>query len=71
MVPLVLKLNEKKQSFRQKIGRVDIVGGLLFIGGSTGFLIGLTWGGVQFAWQGFQVLVPLFVGIAGVISAVI
>ncbi len=71
MVPFVLKLSEEKRSLRHKVRRVDMVGSLLFIGGSASFLIGLTWGGVQFPWKGVQVLVPLFLGIASVALAVV
>ena len=39
--------------------------------GSTLAIIGLTWGGVRYPWKSAQVLVPLLVGIALILSFVI
>lgn len=33
---------------------------------STACVIGLTWGGVRFAWTSPQVLVPLILGLTGI-----
>jgi MFS family permease len=66
MVPLFVKLRTEKTSLKSKLLRVDWLGGFLFIGSLTSFLIAVSWGGVQFAWSSFQTLVPLLVGIAGV-----
>lgn len=32
--------------------------------GTTFIVLGLTWGGIRFPWSSWQVLVPLFVGLA-------
>jgi multidrug resistance protein len=66
MVPLFIRLTTQKTSLKEKLLRVDWVGGFLFISSMTSFLIGLSWGGVEFAWTSFQTLVPLIVGVAGV-----
>ncbi|OSC99153.1 Mfs1.1 [Trametes coccinea BRFM310] len=54
-----------KRTFREVLGRVDLLGNLLLIGASCACAIALTWGGVQFAWQSPSVLVPLCLGVAG------
>ncbi len=47
------------------------MGGFFFIGGMTSFLIGISWGGVQFEWRSAQAIAPIIVGIAGVMIAVV
>ena len=70
MVPLFVKLRNPKSSFASKLARVDWIGGFLFIGGTSSFLIGLSWAGVQYKWSSAQTLAPIFVGINAVIAAV-
>ena len=55
----------KVSSLAEKLRRVDWIGSVLFIGSTTSFLIPITWGGVSYAWDSWQVLVPLIIGIAG------
>ncbi|KAG8527144.1 uncharacterized protein KY384_008573 [Bacidia gigantensis] len=67
-VPFVyffLKLNFIPQSMLTQLRRVDWVGSFLFIASSTSFLIPITWGGVNYAWDSWRVLVPLLLGVAG------
>lgn len=42
-------------------------GNLLVIASTTSIVVGLTWGGVQFAWRSAQVLAPLIVGLCGIV----
>jgi hypothetical protein len=70
MVPIFVKLPAPKSSFVSKLARVDWIGGFLFIGGTTSFLIGLSWAGVQFEWSSAQSLAPMFVGLNAVIAAI-
>ncbi|KAK8127621.1 hypothetical protein PG984_008729 [Apiospora sp. TS-2023a] len=65
-VPIFVKLNAEKTTFKSKMQRVDWVGGFLFIGGMTSFLIGLSWAGVEYGWSSNQVIVPMAVGLASV-----
>ena len=65
-VPLVVKLESRRSSIKEKFLRVDWFGGFVFVASFTSFLMGLTWGGVQFPWSSFRTLVPLLVGILGV-----
>jgi MFS family permease len=71
VVPLVVKIKlEHKLSFKENILLVDWLGGALFVASTTSFLIALTWGGVQFPWKSFRTLVPLFLGVCGVIGTI-
>lgn len=53
-----------------KLGRVDWIGGFFFIGGLTSFLIGISWAGVQYAWNSAATIAPIVVGVASIIIAI-
>ena len=44
---------------------------MLLIGSSSAIVIALTWGGVKYTWIAAQTLVPLIVGIVGIVLALI
>lgn len=63
-----VKLNAvAKLSLSQKLKQTDWIGAVLFVGGTTSFLIGISWGGVQYQWDSVQTLAPIIVGLAGVV----
>ena len=43
-------------------------GNLIVVASTTSFIIGLTWGGVNFPWSSAHVLVPLILGGVGLIG---
>lgn len=47
---------------------VDWIGQVLFIASISIFLIGLSWGGVQYSWGSYQTLIPLCLGVVGIIA---
>lgn len=49
-------------TFLQKLGHIDIIGGLLITAALTLVLAALNLGGVTFPWASTQVLVPLILG---------
>ncbi|KAL8862778.1 MAG: hypothetical protein Q9178_000720 [Gyalolechia marmorata] len=69
-VPLFLRLAFKPSSFTAQLARVDWLGSFLFIASTTSFLIPITWGGVSYSWSSWHTLVPLCLGIAGLIAFV-
>ncbi|KAH7399604.1 major facilitator superfamily domain-containing protein [Pyrenochaeta sp. MPI-SDFR-AT-0127] len=71
LVTLFLKLNQKHSSFLAKLREIDWIGMVLFLASTTGFLIPVTWGGVQYAWDSWRTLVPLIVCAAGMIAFVV
>ena len=50
----------------EKLGRVDWVGAVLFVSGLTSFLVGLSWGGVQYPWTSPATKGPIAAGMVGV-----
>jgi len=70
MAALLVKLSTHRSSLRSKLGRVDWAGGFLFISGLTSLLVAISWGGVQFAWTSWHTLVPLIVGVGGVMISI-
>ncbi|KAJ5625473.1 hypothetical protein N7510_001782 [Penicillium lagena] len=66
-VLLFLNLNIIPSSLTEKLRRIDYAGTVLFVGSLSSFLIPLTWGGISYAWDSWRTLVPLSVGIAGLL----
>ncbi|KAK4504762.1 hypothetical protein PRZ48_002724 [Zasmidium cellare] len=64
IIPFVLKYDRPKSTMNDKLSNVDWIGSGLFIVGTTSFLIGITWGGSQFAWHSAATLVPIILGLA-------
>ncbi|KAI4616692.1 hypothetical protein J4E80_005967 [Alternaria sp. BMP 0032] len=71
LITVFLKLNQKHGSFLAKLREVDWAGMVLFLASTTGFLIPVTWGGVQYAWDSWRTLVPLIVCAIGMIAFVV
>lgn len=71
MVPLVVKLKKPKPSLRAMLQQVDWFGGFLFIGSTTSFLVGVTWGGTQYPWSSYNTLLPLCMGVVGGVFSVL
>lgn len=66
IIPFVFRLKTRRRVSGESVLRVDWLGGMLFCGSFTSFLIGLTWGGVQFPWGDFRTVLPLLVGVVGI-----
>ncbi|KAH9904531.1 MFS general substrate transporter [Xylariomycetidae sp. FL2044] len=66
--PYLLTLRPKKASAQEKLSRIDWIGGFLFTGSATAFLIAISWGGTQHAWDSTATLAPLIIGILGLIA---
>ncbi|KAI0803147.1 iron permease [Irpex lacteus] len=65
LVFFFLRLKIPPGSLREKLGRVDWIGNIIFVGSSTSAAIALTWGGLTHAWTSPATLVPLIVGFCG------
>ena len=66
--PTRLILNEDSPMRFQDL---DFLGFFLYCSGISVFLVGLTWGGVQFAWNSAATIAPLTIGLVLMISAVL
>ncbi|ORY67806.1 major facilitator superfamily domain-containing protein [Pseudomassariella vexata] len=71
LVPIFVKLSPQKSSLASKLRRVDWVGSFFFIGGTTSFLIGLSWAGIQYDWLSIQTIVPMATGVASVVVSMV
>lgn len=47
--------------------QTDWVGATLFVGSMTSFLVGLSWGGIQYPWKSAATLFPIIVGVIGLL----
>lgn len=56
---------------RQILARIDFIGAALGIGGITVFLVGLNWGGQDYAWGSAHVISCLTVGLASVLAFIV
>ncbi|KAG4025220.1 hypothetical protein MFRU_063g00100 [Monilinia fructicola] len=68
MTVLFLKLNKRSGNLLSHLRRFDFVGCVLLTGSVTSFLIPVSWGGVMFAWSSWHTLVPLVLGVLGIVG---
>jgi MFS family permease len=70
IVCVFIFLNQAKipGGIMQKLGRFDWIGSFLFTASATGFLFGLTTGGVMYEWSSWRVLLPLIIGPFGLLA---
>ncbi|OAL00503.1 putative efflux pump antibiotic resistance protein [Phaeosphaeriaceae sp. SRC1lsM3a] len=68
MVPFVVRLKAKRAAFKERLLKTDWVGAFLFISSTCSFLIGVTWGGTQYAWDSWRTIVPIVLGVVGIIA---
>ncbi|GJC88131.1 efflux pump FUS6 [Colletotrichum liriopes] len=67
-VPVLLNLEPPTLTFAEKLERVDWLGGFLFTGFMVTFLVGISWGRNDFPWRSPETLVPVFIGVGGLIT---
>ena len=67
LVPF-LKVNYKKDSIRNMLRRIDLIGNALLIASVVAILLALTWGGTVHSWSSWRTLTPLILGLLGLIS---
>lgn len=60
--PPTRKQLHEGRSLRQDLKDLDWGGIVLFAGGLTSFVLGLSWGGGLYPWTSYNVLVPLVLG---------
>ncbi|KAM0559333.1 hypothetical protein ACHAPJ_004356 [Fusarium lateritium] len=62
---------DRTQSTMDKLRRIDYIGNAILIGSSVSILIALTWAGPVYPWSDFHILVPLIIGLLGLVGFVI
>lgn len=65
-----LKYN-REQSVMQKLRRIDYGGNAILVASTVSILLALTWGGPEYPWTDAQVIVPLVVGLLGLIGFIV
>jgi MFS family permease len=56
------------QTFFSKVKRIDFGGNAIFIGAVVAVLLALTWGGPVYHWNSAQILIPLILGLLGLLA---
>ncbi|KAF5373118.1 hypothetical protein D9758_001773 [Tetrapyrgos nigripes] len=62
-----MRLPTPEGRFSEKIMRLDWIGNALVMGSTTSITIALTWAGVRYPWDSYHILVPLIVGVVGLL----
>ncbi|XXH01380.1 hypothetical protein Hte_007740 [Hypoxylon texense] len=70
-IPYLLTLRPRKATAQEKFSRIDWLGGFLFAGSATAFLIAISWGGTQHPWNSAATIAPLVIGIVGIILTMV
>ena len=70
-IPWLLTLKIEKTTFREKLLRVDWIGGVIFISSTTAFLVALSRAGTETPWVSVACLVPLLLGLVGIATALL
>ncbi|KAI0853598.1 MFS general substrate transporter [Daldinia vernicosa] len=65
---LFLRVNyDKETSIVERLKKIDYMGNAILIGSVVSVLIALSWGGTRYEWKSYQILVPLFLGVFGLV----
>ncbi|RYP41492.1 hypothetical protein DL767_000997 [Monosporascus sp. MG133] len=64
----VLRVRYTKDTVRNSLKRVDFAGNSLLIASVVAILLALTWGGVIYEWSAWRTLVPLILGLVGLLA---
>ncbi|KAF3012632.1 hypothetical protein E8E14_010205 [Neopestalotiopsis sp. 37M] len=67
-VTLFLKQAQVPGQIVEKLKKFDWLGSALFSVSSASFLFGLTTGGIRFPWSSYQTLLPLIIGLLGILG---
>lgn len=70
-IPLLLTIKPRVETMGEKLKRIDWIGMVVFMGSATSFLIAISWGGTQFAWDSAETLLPLIIGAVGLATGVV
>jgi EmrB/QacA subfamily drug resistance transporter len=66
---LFLRLHhERTGSLSEKLRRIDYAGNAILMMSVVSVLIALTWGGTRYSWGSYRIVVPLVLGLLGIIG---
>ncbi|EJU01313.1 iron permease [Dacryopinax primogenitus] len=67
MVAWFLRLKRPPGSWKRKLRQVDWIGNTIIIGAAASAILALTQGGIDHPWSSYQIIVPLVIGLVGVV----
>ncbi|KAJ7204692.1 MFS general substrate transporter [Mycena pura] len=70
VVACFLNVKTPRENLKTKLLQVDWLGNAFIISSTCSCMLGLSWAGVSFPWSSPQVLVPLIVGMVGMVWSV-
>ncbi|KAI1779316.1 MFS general substrate transporter [Hypoxylon cercidicola] len=59
---------DKETKTRDKLKRIDVARNSLLVASTVSVLIALTWAGSEYPWSSYRVLVPLIIGLFGLVG---
>ncbi|KAF7897360.1 hypothetical protein EAF00_005588 [Botryotinia globosa] len=59
---------DRESDVWDRLGRIDVIGNCLLVESTVSILIALTWAGSLHAWPSFRVIVPLILGLVGLVG---
>ena len=65
---LFLHTNYKRTSFKESLGRFDYFGSFLVLTATLAIIFALTYGGARYPWSSWRVILPLVLGLVGMIG---
>ncbi|KAL0952492.1 hypothetical protein HGRIS_006755 [Hohenbuehelia grisea] len=65
---MFLRLPTPPGTMREKLRKIDWIGNFLVIASTAACVVALTWAGIEFPWSSARVLVPLILGILGLVA---
>lgn len=71
MAIFFVNLTQPATDLATKLKKVDWIGNFLFISSLVSFLIAISWAGIQFEWSSFRTLVPMCLGIVGLLVSIL
>lgn len=67
-IAVFLRLSHRQRAIGEALRCFDFAGSALFVASATALLMPITWGGTQYPWSSWQTLVPLLLGILGIVA---
>ncbi|KAG8907585.1 hypothetical protein FRB99_003509 [Tulasnella sp. 403] len=68
LVFFFLRMKTPEDEFKSKMVRMGWMGNLLVVVATTITVIALTWAGIKYPWSSYKVLVPLILGLLGLVA---
>ncbi|KAF2025132.1 putative efflux pump antibiotic resistance protein [Setomelanomma holmii] len=68
IVNVVVRLKAQRATLPERLLKTDWIGAFLFISSTCSFLIDITWGGTQYPWDRWWTIVPIVLGVVGIVA---